>query len=129
MQAFLPHRGALALDTVRLRLHGIPNHPQVGLGTGSTAYFAVERLGQKLASGELTNIIAGACAPHPGPATAPDSAGTHLIAPRAGVHVDVAVPIRAHLLRGLRAWQCPLRSEPKSKPNRSASRSPHSTKR
>jgi ribose 5-phosphate isomerase A len=26
----------------------------VGLGTGSTAYFAVERLGQKLASGELT---------------------------------------------------------------------------
>jgi len=30
----------------------------VGLGTGSTAYFAVERLGQKLASGELTNIIA-----------------------------------------------------------------------
>eukprot|EP00238_Polyblepharides_amylifera_P001789 CAMPEP_0196572716 /NCGR_PEP_ID=MMETSP1081-20130531/2706_1 /TAXON_ID=36882 /ORGANISM="Pyramimonas amylifera, Strain CCMP720" /LENGTH=283 /DNA_ID=CAMNT_0041890123 /DNA_START=124 /DNA_END=975 /DNA_ORIENTATION=- len=30
----------------------------VGLGTGSTAYFAVERLGQKLASGELTNIVA-----------------------------------------------------------------------
>ena len=30
----------------------------VGLGTGSTAYFAVERLGQKLASGELTDIIA-----------------------------------------------------------------------
>ena len=29
----------------------------VGLGTGSTAVFAVERLGQKLASGELTNII------------------------------------------------------------------------
>ena len=25
----------------------------VGLGTGSTAYFAVERLGQKLASGEV----------------------------------------------------------------------------
>ena len=25
----------------------------VGLGTGSTAYFAVERIGQKLASGEL----------------------------------------------------------------------------
>ena len=30
----------------------------VGLGTGSTAYFAVERLGQKLASGELKDIIA-----------------------------------------------------------------------
>lgn len=30
----------------------------VGLGTGSTAYFAVERLGQKLANGELINIIA-----------------------------------------------------------------------
>jgi len=30
----------------------------VGLGTGSTAFFAVERLGHKLASGELTNIIA-----------------------------------------------------------------------
>jgi ribose 5-phosphate isomerase A len=29
----------------------------VGLGTGSTAYFAVERVGQKLASGELTNVI------------------------------------------------------------------------
>ncbi len=30
----------------------------VGLGTGSTAYFAVERLGQKLESGELTDIVA-----------------------------------------------------------------------
>ena len=30
----------------------------VGLGTGSTAYFAVERLGQKLESGELKDIIA-----------------------------------------------------------------------
>jgi len=30
----------------------------VGLGTGSTAYFAVERLGQKLASGELEDIVA-----------------------------------------------------------------------
>lgn len=30
----------------------------VGLGTGSTAYFAVERLGQKLASGELSDIVA-----------------------------------------------------------------------
>lgn len=30
----------------------------VGLGTGSTAYFAVERLGQKLKSGELKNIVA-----------------------------------------------------------------------
>lgn len=30
----------------------------IGLGTGSTAYFAVERVGQKLASGELTDIIA-----------------------------------------------------------------------
>ena len=30
----------------------------VGLGTGSTAYFAVERLGQKIASGELTDIVA-----------------------------------------------------------------------
>ncbi len=28
----------------------------VGLGTGSTAYFAVERVGQKLKSGELKNI-------------------------------------------------------------------------
>ena len=28
----------------------------VGLGTGSTAYFAVERVGQKLESGELTDI-------------------------------------------------------------------------
>lgn len=30
----------------------------VGLGTGSTAYYAVERLGQKLANGELKNIVA-----------------------------------------------------------------------
>jgi ribose 5-phosphate isomerase A len=30
----------------------------VGLGTGSTAYFAVERLGQKLKSGELKEIVA-----------------------------------------------------------------------
>ena len=30
----------------------------VGLGTGSTAYFAVERLGQKLESGELKDIVA-----------------------------------------------------------------------
>lgn len=30
----------------------------VGLGTGSTAKYAVERLGSKLAAGELTNIIA-----------------------------------------------------------------------
>merc|ERR1711981_9337 len=30
----------------------------IGLGTGSTAYFAVERVGQKLASGELKDIIA-----------------------------------------------------------------------
>lgn len=30
----------------------------VGLGTGSTAYFAVERVGQKLKSGELKEIIA-----------------------------------------------------------------------
>jgi ribose 5-phosphate isomerase A len=30
----------------------------VGLGTGSTAYYAVERVGAKLKSGELTNILA-----------------------------------------------------------------------
>lgn len=30
----------------------------IGLGTGSTAYFAVERVGQKLASGELKNVVA-----------------------------------------------------------------------
>eukprot|EP00555_Chaetoceros_dichaeta_P005775 CAMPEP_0198264280 /NCGR_PEP_ID=MMETSP1447-20131203/15010_1 /TAXON_ID=420782 /ORGANISM="Chaetoceros dichaeta, Strain CCMP1751" /LENGTH=285 /DNA_ID=CAMNT_0043953163 /DNA_START=52 /DNA_END=909 /DNA_ORIENTATION=- len=30
----------------------------VGLGTGSTAYFAVERLGELLKSGELTDIVA-----------------------------------------------------------------------
>merc|ERR1719387_2382753 len=30
----------------------------VGLGTGSTAYFAVERLGEKLKSGALKNIVA-----------------------------------------------------------------------
>lgn len=30
----------------------------VGLGTGSTAYFAVERLGQLLESGEMTDIVA-----------------------------------------------------------------------
>lgn len=29
----------------------------VGLGTGSTAYFAVERVGQKLKSGELEDIV------------------------------------------------------------------------
>merc|ERR1740138_510428 len=29
----------------------------VGLGTGSTAYFAVERVGQKLRSGELKDIV------------------------------------------------------------------------
>eukprot|EP01043_Picozoa_sp_COSAG02_P021741 COSAG02_NODE_1113_length_14503_cov_87.812205_8_plen_105_part_00 len=31
---------------------------KIGLGTGSTAYFAVERVGQLLASGELTDIVA-----------------------------------------------------------------------
>lgn len=30
---------------------------KVGLGTGSTAYFAVERIGQKMHSGELSNLI------------------------------------------------------------------------
>jgi ribose 5-phosphate isomerase A len=30
----------------------------VGLGTGSTAYYAVERVGEKLKSGELKDIIA-----------------------------------------------------------------------
>uniref|UniRef100_A0A7S1AKJ2 ribose-5-phosphate isomerase n=1 Tax=Noctiluca scintillans TaxID=2966 RepID=A0A7S1AKJ2_NOCSC len=30
----------------------------IGLGTGSTAYFAVERVGQKLKSGELVDILA-----------------------------------------------------------------------
>lgn len=30
----------------------------VGLGTGSTAYFAVERVGQKLKSGELKDVVA-----------------------------------------------------------------------
>lgn len=30
----------------------------IGLGTGSTAYFAVERVGQKLKSGELKDIVA-----------------------------------------------------------------------
>ncbi len=30
---------------------------KVGLGTGSTAAFAVERVGQKIASGELTDVI------------------------------------------------------------------------
>ena len=30
----------------------------IGLGTGSTAAYAVERVGDKLASGELTDIIA-----------------------------------------------------------------------
>ena len=30
----------------------------VGLGTGSTAYYAVEHLGQKLSNGELKNIVA-----------------------------------------------------------------------
>lgn len=30
----------------------------VGLGTGSTAYFAVKRIGEKLKSGELQNILA-----------------------------------------------------------------------
>jgi len=29
----------------------------VGLGTGSTAYYAVERVGQKLQSGELKDIV------------------------------------------------------------------------
>merc|ERR1711865_1029336 len=36
----------------------VTSNMYVGLGTGSTAYFAVERLGQKLVSGELTNVIA-----------------------------------------------------------------------
>ena len=31
---------------------------KIGLGTGSTAYFAVERVGQLLASGALTDIVA-----------------------------------------------------------------------
>jgi ribose 5-phosphate isomerase A len=30
----------------------------VGLGTGSTAYYAVERLGYKLKSGELKDVVA-----------------------------------------------------------------------
>jgi len=30
----------------------------IGLGTGSTAYYAVERVGEKLKSGELENILA-----------------------------------------------------------------------
>jgi len=30
----------------------------IGLGTGSTAYFAVERVGQKLRSGELKDVVA-----------------------------------------------------------------------
>jgi len=30
----------------------------IGLGTGSTAYFAVERVGQKLKSGELKDVVA-----------------------------------------------------------------------
>ena len=30
----------------------------VGLGTGSTAFFAVERLGQRLRSGELAGVVA-----------------------------------------------------------------------
>ena len=30
----------------------------IGLGTGSTAFFATERVGLKLQSGELTDIIA-----------------------------------------------------------------------
>ena len=29
----------------------------MGLGTGSTAYFAVERVGQKLKSGELKSVV------------------------------------------------------------------------
>jgi ribose 5-phosphate isomerase A len=29
----------------------------VGLGTGSTAYFAIERVGQKIKSGELKDIV------------------------------------------------------------------------
>ena len=43
------------------RYKAVDDHIQsgmvVGLGTGSTAYFAVERIGQKLASGELKDII------------------------------------------------------------------------
>ena len=35
----------------------------VGLGTGSTAYFAVERLGQKLKSGEARSIARSHRAP------------------------------------------------------------------
>ena len=42
------------------RYKAVDDHVQsgmlVGLGTGSTAYFAVERVGQKLKSGELTNV-------------------------------------------------------------------------
>ena len=30
----------------------------IGLGTGSTAYFAVQRVGEKLKAGELTGIVA-----------------------------------------------------------------------
>lgn len=36
----------------------VRNGTTIGLGTGSTAYFAVERVGQKLKSGELTDIVA-----------------------------------------------------------------------
>lgn len=36
----------------------VKSNSVVGLGTGSTAFFAVERLGQKLKSGELTGIRA-----------------------------------------------------------------------
>ena len=31
---------------------------KIGLGTGSTAYFAVERVGELLASGKLRDIVA-----------------------------------------------------------------------
>ena len=35
----------------------IKSNMKVGLGTGSTAFYAVERIGQKLKSGELKNIV------------------------------------------------------------------------
>ena len=55
--------GSMSLEAAKRAagFHAVDRHVRsgmvVGLGTGSTAYFAVERVGQKLRDGQLTDIV------------------------------------------------------------------------
>lgn len=50
----------------------------IGLGTGSTAYFAVERVGEKLRSGELKDVTAVPTSKRTQDQAEKLGAGTHL---------------------------------------------------